>query len=302
MFSAFTAAPSNGSDAAFRAWGNAISTALAAVGLTKLDTDINWATVTRPGAANTVAGYEVWRLANPGAGATPVFIRLRFGSGPGTSYPQLWVTTATGYAGSGSTLTGTASPEITVFRTNTGVGPDTAARHFLASSDGDGVALALYDSTTLVFALAVDRQRRADGAAAPNAGDPDIGHARLYAAREVSGSNLRNVCVVDPVAAAAVTLPRWPSLVRVGLTALTPMLDADGNMLNYPTWLPSKQGTYTSKMVLGFSVADVTTPPTIIAADHLGSVDDFMFLPAGVAPGVDYLATAGSNLAIWWDT
>ena len=303
MFSAFTAAAYNSSDSAFRAWGNAISTALAAVGLTKLDTDINWSTVSRPGTANTAAGYEVWRLTAPLTGASPVYIRLRYGSGssPSTSVPQLWVATATGYGGSGSTLSGTTSPEIPLFRVS-GAGVDTTPRHYLASSDGHGFTLACYDSPQQVFALVVDRQRRSDGAAQPNPGDPDIGHGRLYAGRDGGGSTIKAVCIVDPVANEAVTLTRWPSLVRVGLTSLTPMIDVDGNMLNYVTWLPSRQGLYTTKMIVGFGVFDVTTPLNIIPVDHLGSTDDFIFLPSGTCPQVDYLGTNGSNLALWWDT
>jgi len=91
-------------DAAFRTWGNEFKTNLAAVGLVQTaDTgQINWATVTRA-AINTAAGYEIWRFAD-----SSLYLKIEYGSGGGTSIPQMWITVGTGSNGSG-TLTGQLS-------------------------------------------------------------------------------------------------------------------------------------------------------------------------------------------------
>ena len=113
--------------------------------------------------------------------------------------------------------------------------------------------------------------------------------------------------MVDPVANESVTIPGWPSISRFGMTNLTPMLDVDGNMLMWPHWMPTRQGIYTSMMMLGFCTADVSTPLNTLAVDHLGSTRDYLTLPLrpsstdGVASACDALNTSGSNLALWWD-
>lgn len=96
------------SDAGFRAWGVALNSLLAAVGLVQTaDTgQINWASVTRA-ATNTAAGYEIWRFAN-----SALYLKLEYGSGSTTSTPMAWVTVGTGSNGSG-TLTGQTSTRTT---------------------------------------------------------------------------------------------------------------------------------------------------------------------------------------------
>lgn len=92
------------SDAGFRAWGLEFSTALAAIGLVQTaDTgQINWTTVTRPG-ANTAAGYEIWRFAD-----STIYMKIEYGTGGSTTTPQMWNTAGTGSNGSG-TITGQTS-------------------------------------------------------------------------------------------------------------------------------------------------------------------------------------------------
>lgn len=93
------------SDATFRAWGSAISTALQAVGLV-LTTDtgqINWTTATKAAVSATSVGYEIYRL-NDGLQATkPVFMKIEYGSGnSGTSQIGIWITFSTSTNGAGT--------------------------------------------------------------------------------------------------------------------------------------------------------------------------------------------------------
>jgi hypothetical protein len=91
------------SDAAFRNWVAEIITQLAAVGLTQTaDTgQINTSTVTRA-AVNTAAGYTIWRFSDTLQSTSPIFLKLEFGSGSFTNYPQMWVSISTGTNGAGT--------------------------------------------------------------------------------------------------------------------------------------------------------------------------------------------------------
>jgi hypothetical protein len=96
------------SDAEFRTWGSSINTALAALGLVQTaDTgQINWTTVTKPTAATTFAGYEIWRFADSLQATAPVFIKIEYGTGSsGASWHGLAVTVGSGTNGAG-TITG----------------------------------------------------------------------------------------------------------------------------------------------------------------------------------------------------
>ena len=109
----WTSAISHASDADFRAWGNELSTKFAAAGLVQhTDTgQINWTTVTRP-AANTAAGYEIWRFNDALQATAPRYLKIEYGTGTNAAYPQIWLTVGTGTNGSG-TINGTASARAT---------------------------------------------------------------------------------------------------------------------------------------------------------------------------------------------
>lgn len=96
-------------DAEFRAWGSEFSAALAAVGMIQTaDTgQINWATVVR-GAANTYAGYEVWRFNDAMQATAPIFIRIAYGQGYSANDPRFSFQIGTGSNGAG-VLTGIGS-------------------------------------------------------------------------------------------------------------------------------------------------------------------------------------------------
>lgn len=93
----------NTSTATFRAWGLAVSTALAAVGLTKAgDTgQVDWTTVVYNNTANVSSGYEIWRL-NDGLHSTrPIYMKIEFGCGP-SGQPTIWTQFSTSTNGAGT--------------------------------------------------------------------------------------------------------------------------------------------------------------------------------------------------------
>lgn len=103
--------PQTGTDALFRAWGLAHSTALAAAGMVQTaDTgQINWVTVLKP-AAGVTAGYEVWRFADAMQATAPIFVKISYGIGAAAAANTASITAVvvgTGSNGSG-TITGAA--------------------------------------------------------------------------------------------------------------------------------------------------------------------------------------------------
>ncbi len=96
-------------DAKFRSFCAAGETMLAACGLTRTaDTgQINTATVTKPVATNTKAGYSIWAFADSLQATKPIYIRFDYGSGAVASGngASTWITVGTGTNGSG-TITG----------------------------------------------------------------------------------------------------------------------------------------------------------------------------------------------------
>jgi hypothetical protein len=107
---AWTSYVSNQDTTGFRAWGSEFAAKMAAVGLTQTsDTgQINWSTVNRPGAANTEAGYEIWRFNDSLQATAPIYFRVGYGSGGiAADRPRIQITVGTGSNGSG-TITGTA--------------------------------------------------------------------------------------------------------------------------------------------------------------------------------------------------
>jgi hypothetical protein len=147
-FQALSLFPANGSDVNFRAWGSAISAAIAAVGLVQTsDTgQINWTTVSTPNNINQSRGYEIWKFNDALQATRPVFIRLDYGSGPyDLPNPQMWLTIGTATNGAG-TITANASfpgsfhAQRTIFTTTSTpwYASGSAKSPFYVSSDGAG--------------------------------------------------------------------------------------------------------------------------------------------------------------------
>lgn len=104
-------ANSNSTDALFRLWINEIHNALIAFGwIRTADTgQIDFATVTRPTAINTMQGYALYRMDDALQATCPVFIKLQFGTGASTDRPTFKVQVAIGGTDGAGTLTGNIS-------------------------------------------------------------------------------------------------------------------------------------------------------------------------------------------------
>lgn len=153
-------APDMTSDATFRTWGLAISNAMAAIGWVKVTdaAQINWATVSKPSAANTAAGYEIWGMDDTLQATAPVYLKIEYGSGGSSAtYPGVWVTLGTGHNGVGA-LTGQVGTRYQVNSSgNTSVKPS------FFSGSGSRLTMALWYAS---FAIAIFVERSHDNTGA----------------------------------------------------------------------------------------------------------------------------------------
>lgn len=132
-----------GSTADFRLWGLAISNQLTSFGLPKT-TDagqINWATVTPNGSANTVAGYEIRTFSDPLTATANFYIKIYYGSSQQTAV-GLWFAISTATDGSGNLI----GQQTTPFQIGYGNGNafSTNQNHYLSGAS-DRLTLTLGD-------------------------------------------------------------------------------------------------------------------------------------------------------------
>ena len=81
-------------------------------------------------AADTVCGYQIWRMNDPLQATAPVFVKFEFGSGGGVGNYSIWVTVGTGSDGAGN-ITGIIQPQTRACYSATG--SVTTALNFLGS-------------------------------------------------------------------------------------------------------------------------------------------------------------------------
>lgn len=154
-----TRAPISDTDANFRLWGKAISDQFAAGGLIQTaDTgQINWTTVTAPGAINTYQGYEIWRSNDAAGGIVNWYMKIEYGSNASNAnQPRIRVTFGWGSNGSG-TLTGTTSTAITP-QVNT-TGSATLRNCNLAAGNNWAVIVMFADASSHAFFFSVERTK-----------------------------------------------------------------------------------------------------------------------------------------------
>ena len=126
-------------DATFRIRGKWYSDRLTDIGWAKTAAtgQIDWATVSKPGAANTVAGYEI-RKSNDGK--TDIYVKIEYGSGSAATNLGFWITAGVGSDGA-ATITGNKSD-----------------RHVAGMSGGSAISNTDYisgDTSRFMFAHAI---------------------------------------------------------------------------------------------------------------------------------------------------
>ena len=171
----FSAAPSNASDASFRAWGSAISNALAAVGMVKVTTpgQVDWTTVTAPAAASTAAGWEIWRFNDDLQAVAPIFFKVEYGvrgSGttPATLTPCLWLTVGKDSDATGTVLLTLLDRELIGLDSNTlQSSPGASVGYASSCPSGACVVLAPWAESSVVTSPMFVIERSRDNTGAP---------------------------------------------------------------------------------------------------------------------------------------
>ncbi len=107
-----TAGVTLSSDATFRTWGSAISSAIAATGWVQTadSGQVNWTTVTIPTAGTFV--YEIWRAADALQATDPIYLKIGY-SRTSVNGPRIQVTAGTASDGAG-TITSAANTNTSV--------------------------------------------------------------------------------------------------------------------------------------------------------------------------------------------
>ncbi len=107
------------SDAGFRTWGATFGTNLATLGWVQTaDTgQINWSTVTKPTLANTVAGYEIWRMNDALQSTAPIFLKIEYGTGAAATNSAIWITVGFSTDGAGNLNSTNVSTRTQVYNT-----------------------------------------------------------------------------------------------------------------------------------------------------------------------------------------
>jgi hypothetical protein len=199
--------PSNSTDALFRAWGLAISTAIQAAGWVKTaDTgQINWGTVATPASTNTVAGYEVYQSNDA---MTDWYLKIEYGSGSNASYPSIWITVGTGSNG-GGTLTGQLSTRFQLATAaQNAATPDSCA--FAGGTNWLAISLWYDCSSSQSITFLIERLRDADGA------EQDTGIVVLGISSTARYQQLVPKTGTIPAQISASAVPYWPIMAPPG--------------------------------------------------------------------------------------
>lgn len=203
----FSAAPSNASDASFRAWGSAVSGALAAVGLVKVATagQIDWATAPAPTATSSASGFEIWRFDDALQAVAPIFFKVEYGvRGSGTTpanfTPCLWLTVGKDADGTGAVLLPLLDRElIGLDATTLQSAPGASVGYASSCPSGACVVLVPWAESSVVVSPMFVIERSRDNAGAPTADGVMVAFQRpgstFGSGGAPSGSNNRSVRV-----------------------------------------------------------------------------------------------------------
>lgn len=280
-------APTNASDAEFRAWAQFVHDALGNAGWVQTsDTgQINLTTVSKPSGSNTAQGYEIWRTNDS---LTDAYLKIEYGSGAnGANFPAIWCTLGWGSNGSG-TLTGNTT---TRHRFNGG-GQTSTTYPCYASGTTGLFAMVLFDQIASGFnysmCLLIDRLRDA-------AGDPIDNAMWIGMYGPDYGSGIGSTLNASQVCLGSGTNPS-------GLSSIPCIQGRDATTLIGSTYgvfpiLPIGQVAYPAALpAVGFYYNDIGDATTFTVSRY-GADRTYLAcrLASSNSPGFGQFASAGNN-------
>jgi hypothetical protein len=155
--------PDSSTDAAFRAWGSGISQCFDDFSLFKTaDTgQIDWTTVTKPAAINTVQGYEIRRFSDSLQSTAPILFKIEYGAPSGIANfpPGIRLTLGVGSNGAG----GINQQASSVYLLNARL-PATVGHTCVFSGAPNRVAGAMFTNLNdAAFFFSIERTKNAQG-------------------------------------------------------------------------------------------------------------------------------------------
>ena len=156
--------PSNSTDALFRLWCTFVRDAFLTGWVQTADTgQMNFATVTKPGAANTMQGYIIVRMDDSLQASFPVYAKVEFGSGNGAANePGVQITLGTGSNGSGS-ITGAFLTSYAVNNSSNATGQTNIFSHSSVSPSHAAVSLFVHSTPNFMVSFSIERARDSSG-------------------------------------------------------------------------------------------------------------------------------------------
>lgn len=282
-------------DAKFRTWGLAMSTAMQACGLvlTSDTGQINWATVTKPVATNTQAGYEIYRFADSLQATAPVYIRIGYGSGGVASgnSPATWLTVGTGSNGSG-TITGASVPAMQGYAANVTISNTTMQGMFTHTSDGYclmafGLGLTAGSTSSNAGIWVIDRTRNSTTAAATADG------VAVYKIFDGTNSSIYGI---NHSTATAYTTARRP---YSGLVSTVQSL-ATGTSIPLGKNYAGVPGLFPVMGLLTYYTTDIAQGSTFTATPF-GSVARTYYALGNFGQGADPSGSTNAIAAVLWE-
>lgn len=279
--------PINTNQAAFQAWGSALSGALATLGLVKTaDTgQINWATVAAPTAVGQVMGYEIWRFADTLQAGCPVFIKIAYGSGTSALAPNVTANVGNGSDGAGNLLNAFNS----MMASNSSTSNSSQFLSYLCGGN-NRLCMALWPYLSNVGCIfCVERLKNADGT--ENANGVFCGTQWTTGGGQTTASGMLRpypqLPGIKDQKMATICVP-GSAQTNGGIVGLNPIWPVDGILFNpIISMLECRSG-------------DVIDGSTVTVAMY-GVNHNYLALSGSAIQNFDYAGTAASRIAMLWE-
>ena len=251
---------------------------------------INTSTVTKPGAANTSAGYAIFRMADSLQATAPVYCKIEFGTGNTATALSIWITVGTGTNGAG-TLTGQVGTRFQAGANGT------SASNLRQVICGDTNRILMMwqtnSATTLTFGFSIERTHDGTGA------DTATG---IMVAISTLGSNFSSAAGASKwqyIPASGSTVIRQKSGIFVPQTVTSGNYGSD--VAIYPQFFEDRgQFLNPSMNLIGYYGADIAAD-SIVTVNHYGTSHNFYTIGTTGIASVDRESNANISLMVRYE-
>lgn len=281
-------------DAGFRIWGKKLSDALAAVGLERVDTNINWSTVIRNVSSTGEAGWEVYRFTDPLQAQAPVFLRVGYVNNTSSTWPGITIHAGTVYSGAGALSS--QNRFVNMVATVKAAPQPAGATTYVGFKDGNFTLVwqhSLGGAAAATCSMVVARSCDAIGNPTPNA-VVAAGTTNLFTAQWSGGW-----WSYDAAKGA------WVAAGSLGLSSLTPPADlpnsAVGPVVNLFNWHVFSPDVYNVIGVCSYRHAEMAAGSQFDAALVGGRARHYLAVGTPSASHTSVMGSALDSAAVMWE-